>query len=1164
MLEANVLLFIAFFNIYDCLDEVSCNSSTRVINVEAGAVQCNQGNRTITCPNLTSALLQKNLNGTCINLLESQTLNQTIPLLNVHNFVLIGNNFNCSCNHENASVGLSFENSSSISITNIIFTGCGGIFPSTSLSPEETNQIPYISTALHFKRTTQISFIGVKILNSFGYGITLYDCGKFLNFFEVKVMHSGKINYFVEKGVKHGGGVYIEQKSHKDTIINLTSIIKFERCNFSLNAEGGDTSNGQGAGITFTFLVGSSNNKIKILNTIFLSNKGLYGAALHITFEKSSCFNSFIIKNCSFTKNHAVYSGGAVRVVSLGESLQFNIIRFIKTSFIKNSAIIGGAFYQFHRALFTSTVLQNPESFFVSCNFSGNMALLGSACYIDSTEVSFCNVSLTHHTTHRRYFQKAFQALGTLYAYRSHIIFCGTNNISNNFYTGVILDYSFLIVNGTLTFVANSGENGGAMAMYQHSRIFLYESTRLVYRENTAKTGGAIFVSGPWLLSPEIASLQEYHCFINNVARPTKLNGAVRFVNNTAKENGNAIFATTISYCPSEKSNDTIHRIKNWPNMNFDDDQVISTDPVRIVVNLNEEMWHNVWPGKEITPTIQLIDETNNYVSGIVDIDIEPEGVISLANDFKRFVVTKEIGKIELTILAIAQIPNFNINIGTQTGTAPPIKINVKLAKCPFGYFFKNSTKRCVCYSYKSTDRVVTGCIHDRIYVLRHIWVSPAGLERPLICPFDFCDRKCSKKDTLFDDMDALYNKSHQCRSGRDQYSILCGRCKGKTSVAFGSSNCLDCSNKQYIAFFILLGITIFVAGFVFIVLWLNFDLFDNYLNSTLYFYQVAHLLKTPTQEYDVVMKAISGIINLNIIQIYNFKGICFFDGFNDMYKMLFNYFYPFVGITILVIVVAIGNFKRDFYFNRVRCFRAVAFLTMLSYGNITRVTFNLLNKADIDSFDNEYTTRLYIYGEARFFNGDHYPVAIFAILVLVIVVIGFPLLLMFSSLLLSTSCCVKFKPIYDSFSYPFKETLVCQLFTSYYFVCRCVMLAVYVMTDTDHKQLLVLAVICIHVLLIFSLVQPYKEERLNYFDMIVLCNLAAIGVLTNGRRKLSVFDPSDKLLYHLIQFLMWPPLVCFLICLVQRKIKCSSLKSKILTLSETFEMEQRKGYEAL
>ena len=99
---------------------------------------------------------------------------------------------------------------------------------------------------------------------------------------------------------------------------------------------------------------------------------------------------------------------------------------------------------------------------------------------------------------------------------------------------------------------------------------------------------------------------------------------------------------------------------------------------------------------------------------------------------------------------------------------------------------------------------------------------------------------------------------------------------------SFGSEDCRECSNYWAMMFPVVIGLTLIV---VLIVLVLNIDIYDNYLNSVLFFYQIAYLLRTPTQMFDKGMRMISGILNLNGADglIY----FCLYDGMDDMWKMV-------------------------------------------------------------------------------------------------------------------------------------------------------------------------------------------------------------------------------------------------------------------------------------
>ena len=93
---------------------------------------------------LANILLNKTLTNTCLRVLVDQILTEQIVHNNVHNLTIIGlNGITVTCKKN---VGVSFENSSRISFSNLKFDGCGGKFESTASPPSGSLIIPYIST----------------------------------------------------------------------------------------------------------------------------------------------------------------------------------------------------------------------------------------------------------------------------------------------------------------------------------------------------------------------------------------------------------------------------------------------------------------------------------------------------------------------------------------------------------------------------------------------------------------------------------------------------------------------------------------------------------------------------------------------------------------------------------------------------------------------------------------------------------------------------------------------------------------------------------------------------------------------------------------------------------------------------------------------------------
>ena len=97
-------------------------------------------------------------------------------------------------------------------------------------------------------------------------------------------------------------------------------------------------------------------------------------------------------------------------------------------------------------------------------------------------------------------------------------------------------------------------------------------------------------------------------------------------------------------------------------------------------------------------------------------------------------------------------------------------------------------------------------------------------------------------------------------------------------------------------------------------------------------------------------MKAFMGAVELRGLGVKSL-GVCLYDGFNDMNKLAFNFSIPLLMIvTLIVIVILTEKCPCSLPFEQVNTFRAILFVLVLAYSDITRITLDILNTVEIDT----------------------------------------------------------------------------------------------------------------------------------------------------------------------------------------------------------------------
>lgn len=1072
---------------------------------------------------------------TCISIEEDQTLDRVLTFKNLNHIKITSTSQNLTTIHCGNASGLEFlAGVQNIQITHLEFASCGHSKLSTSIPPNCPNDglntttftlpTPNISAAIFFYDTQNIELDSVDFRQSVGYSIAMYNVTGHTTLYSL-TFQSNSILPYVYNGIKcpgyaSGGGVYVEytKGAHLTT---HKSVISMSHCQFIGNngdnvtsiPDGLDVKEshiGFGRGGAFSVVVmGNASINVTISNCTFQKNKAAWGGGMYVRFRDNSSNCTFHIRNSTFEENYAEYSGGAI----MSSSTQTGTDRcnkvFLETShFQMNKASVGGAIALKHyvKNEHISAVISNSQ-------FVGNQANLGSVINARRVNVQLSSVAFKYNEAFDQ--GTSISGQGAIYAFLSQLFFEGTSEFVRNHDTSLVSDCTETHIRGKLQFLSNSGENGGGISLYGESHLIFYDETDLLFANNSAfRRGGAIYVEFPGasIHRTIMKALRSQRCFFlfNNSGETfdqtiSKFKGKVKFNDNHADVNGDSIFLTSFDTCTSETyaNNQTfIH----WPGFEFSPDEPqIATKSVRIWADPKE--WLRS-PGEVFKPNVVLFDEIDNHVSEPVNVEINSKNV-QIESSNRRFIVDEN-DKITLTLIGDNQKgpQNFDVTISLVSSNYISYTIyNRTLNPCYFGYTLIQ--KRCKCNVMKNQAKGIAFCIDNKIYLYKNRWANPkqkavrTDNEVTSNCPQGYC-KDCTKfknngtnKNSMYGQM-CLYNPSNpdQCVDSRKSNSTLCSECKAGLSVQMGGEDCVYCTGSNKWAFFKLLLLFFCIFTMVSIAILLNLDIYKTYLNGFFYYYQVAQHLTPVSFTTWPFTGFISGITNLQ-------SGgsrikFCLFNDFNNLQKLAFNYFLP-VSMVLSLFLVSFLSRRVSFvaeYLSKKNCMKAFTIISVFAYQDITRISFLLLNYTFID---NNYEPYVWVYAKLQYFGDGHLPYAIFALLVVIFIVLGFPVCLFFSSELVGyrCSCCqnpfTQMLPVFENFNTCFKL----RWFAGFYFIARAIIVAIGSFVPISPNQNVIQVLICCIVCFVFASLKPYKDKWLNVFDFTVLLNLVLVSIIS-------------------------------------------------------------------
>ena len=241
-------------------------------------------------------------------------------------------------------------------------------------------------------------------------------------------------------------------------------------------------------------------------------------------------------------------------------------------------------------------------------------------------------------------------------------------------------------------------------------------------------------------------------------------------------------------------------------------------------------------------------------------------------------------------------------------------------------------------------------------------------------------------------------DKPQQCIDSRDQSSNICGACKLNWSVALGSEKCVPCEgNAKYNAFWIIPCLLLMFLIIDFVLIYFDIDIYSNYLNGFIYFCQTVVLLPPSSFQLWKLMKIIIGLLNMESTG-GDLQPFCFIPGLDNLDKQIVNYLFP----TFMLISLWLISFTAHIhpiaarFFARTNKTRAFTIISVLAYADYTRITFLLMNKSQIDPDDPQQY--VWIQGDVKYLSSGHIGYFVVALIFLVFIVVGFPLVLVLSS----------------------------------------------------------------------------------------------------------------------------------------------------------------------
>ena len=778
-------------------------------------------------------------------------------------------------------------------------------------------------------------------------------------------------------------------------------------------------------------------------------------------------------------------------------------IKFMNVRFMKNTVNEYGAClsvnskYSRKVTVILENVIMNDNQVTTLSNFassSGLISLKGVTCVVNGTKEQ--QTQFTHN------YGSVFEVIGN----------------------------TDLQLYGQILFKANRASCGSAINMKRNSRLYFMDGSNVKFIDNYASLlGGAIYAS---------VSTNQNHCaFYFQSTTSHSL-----FANNSAGSGGSSIYAYPVFNCYFNKSYiaNSIEEYHSYFELRNVGSPLLplSTQPVDFSI---KKLWSNfapnVYPGEEFSICLSAKDYIGRHVYAAIKIEVLPE-----KDEFLNDVWLLYKGKEDI-IRENKNCTNLTIALHTNTEhkhktvyrrrlmfflpvTLRAHTVNILMHSCPYGFTLDTVTGSCTCskalhsFSSSSTSSMLMECFIQtqtfRRFTDTHSWagvILVGNVSKFAVssgCPIRHCSPRAnlnwfhSGSDglTLREEPDSEIDWP-VCVGGRE--GPLCSKCSEDLSLAFGTSECIHCSDGTiywlFIAFTLVLGPLL-----IFFLFALKLTLTAGTLNGIIFY---ANFLDTGL--LDVLSVKSGGNVKFSIERVlYGFIStlnldyafpICFYKEMNQLWKEALNLFFPlYMLFIVFIIIVASRCSVKVSNWTSHSSLQVLVTVVHLSFSRLLLRILVVFSWSTLHTDDGK--SRVWYFDGSVPFLADQGHLCLIAVITLAV----FPLVFSYLTFLLltkhlakcSSKCNLLFRPIYEAIHAPYRSG------KEYWFVLRLMtlILGCIIWFLKPNVESIIIYIITTLILCLFlvgqTLFYPFKNRSLNLLDNWTLLNLvlAYAGVL--------------------------------------------------------------------
>ena len=671
------------------------------------------------------------------------------------------------------------------------------------------------------------------------------------------------------------------------------------------------------------------------------------------------------------------------------------------------------------------------------------------------------------------------------------------------------------------SFEDNSARRGCAIYITEGSQISVGDGATVWFIRNTASLhGGAMYI--------DLTNCHDHGIVFTNLTRYD----SISFINNSAKQSGNSIYFNIPDSCDVvrdyAKNNSAAYAPYKF-NYTQRYDTIgppITASPYEMHIcssakcnvmknNTKYVIRNNIMLGQSLyfKPIVydyfNCVAEATMFEVRCINCELKYrllEDVILAQNGSRSRIKIR-------SIAADTDVENdTNIILNISSLLSPEYKqlttiLMLSLSSCDNGYWFSKQSQQCECFNKNSYLK----CKEESANIKLGYWFGVyTGKHIIALCHNDYCNFFTNRKETSSGFYNLKEEVDDQCSSYRT--GIACGQCSEGYTLAYNSPDCVNVSKCSPGMILLVVAVTV-LYWIVIIAILFGVAYFLNaqqvslgYLYGIIFFYSVVDILLVSKLHLTDGMFYTITILS-SFAKFYpQFLGrLCFIKNMDAIDQQFIHYCHVvFISVILLVIyiIAKCNNTVRALVYVNRCIVQVTSFVLLFSYTSLTSTSLLLLRAVKFDDNDGLH---IYLSPHLKYFANRHAVYAGVAVLWILIVTIGVPLLLVTEPLMMKLwAKCLNNntqKRLYLEPSVKKRsviKVLVNQLqdcykdqhrwFAAYYLICRLVIMLITSFANNDYNYMIYyLQTACAVIAMTHIWFQPYKNHVLNVKDTIIL-----------------------------------------------------------------------------